>query len=1162
MKKLLFIFYVSATSFVFAERVTFPEPQKSARSQHVSPLQGQSSPLFFSNVISEMDLEKITIQGQDFTALQMEGYVFHGAIGHPKLPAKTQLLEVPLDAKIEINILSIEYLDIELSRKGFTNQLFPVQPPMRKSAIHEPALTKNRSAYRQKSFNSRALVDVEHLGIMKDRRFVQLNVLPVQYLPSKNIIRVYYAIDFEIHFTESTETQHSSAKSKSLVPNAKIYQIVSDRKFSNALEPFMDWKIQKGFEVQVAYTDDIGGSGATLRDNIKNYLQAVYDNPATRADYLLLVGDTDEIPAFPTALSTNNYVIQQAGGTHITDFYYAEYTSDPLPDVLYGRLSANTLSDLDNQIEKILTMEQMTVSTDFLKNSLLIAGRESGRNGRILDATINYAEDYYFNSSHNIISTVISSSEDISTARPRTIAALNSGVGFANYTGHGLFNQWQYDGSRALMNVSDVNGLNNMDKYPFVITNACLTNQFNNSSVCLGETLLRGEKRGAVGHIGSTNSTFFGEDFQWSVGTVSTSTWSQSPDYDPNFPNNITPQNSGPGVYDRLFRAAGMPVGEWVMSAGEIMRQGNMSVQLGNATLNDDMKRYYWEVYHLLGDPSYMPYLFEPQQIDCEHLSEIFYLTDTLIIENAPPYAYAGFSQNGQLLAAGQADGSGQIILEIAKELSFGFAQLVVTAQNHSPYRASVLVSSLGVPILVVNDHKLSIGSNAVAQPIFGETVNISMELKNIRNIAANNISVNLQTDNPFVEIVPNAEVISVLENFDSVWTSHHQLIISPQIPNRHNIRILATVSYSDSLETTHNFDLIAASPEFVISAYSVVDDQGYLTLTNSGLAELSNAQIQLVSQTPELSVSGFNPSIATFTPNSSVPFTFNLTKTQSAPAFLPYTLDLSVEKDEFSFQTQIQGGLGNLVEDFERGYFHELIWYPFGQDFEWEMDTTTEVYEGNFSVRSKQGLDDPTIVTQDFDLIGEDSIVFYYKVSSAEDDDFLEFWIWHYLADEEDYDYEEIAIFSGEIPWTRFAYKVESGVQFFEWTYVKYGNTPAGQDRAWVDYITFPSMKNTPNVPDPPPASIAVRSIPDHIAFDVVVNQGQLHARINAETPMRVTISLVNTVGQPVATIASNNAVNVGQNDFYFDLTHLPQGVYICTFYDGNRILSRKIVW
>ena len=627
MKRLFLFVCVFTANYIFAERITFPTPSAMGRistmavdgavHRGVCSTPQQPSTLFFTNIIPEMDLKKITFQGHDFTALYLAGYVFHGRAGYPKLPAKTQLLEIPMDADVEITILSSEYMDIPLNERGFKNQLFPVQPRVRKSATSLPALAKNHVAYSQTTFSSRDLVDVEILGIMRDRRFAQLNILPVRYLASKNVIRVYYFVEFRVDFVrfmnvgaDSLSTVKSSAPTihqpqtknfynyhtTKTVPNSKLYKIISDRKFENTLIQFIDWKIELGFDVWASFTDqpEVGNTATSIRA----FLKDIFENGSQRKDYLLLVGDVNKIPAFPTKFPAYSQIIWDAGGTHVTDFYFAEYTGDNLPDVFYGRLSASTLQDLQNQIEKIIKMEQLAVpSTEFLGNSLLIAGWDPFfSNRRMLTRTITYAQEYYFNSRNNINATVLLSSGFSGIEETNLIIrTINEGVGFVNYTGHGNWNEWQ--GPR--MTIAEINNLTNFDRYPVVISNACLTNQFDRP-LSFGEALVRAERRGAVAHIGASNSTFFVEDFLWSIGAIHTFPFN---------PDTITFQNSGLGVFDRIFHPN---ENKRARSLGEIVFSGNMAVQLSNATLDDETKLFYWEVYHILGDPSFRPHFFDP----------------------------------------------------------------------------------------------------------------------------------------------------------------------------------------------------------------------------------------------------------------------------------------------------------------------------------------------------------------------------------------------------------------------------------------------------------------------------------------------------------------------------------------------------------------------
>ncbi|MDR0438583.1 MAG: C25 family cysteine peptidase, partial [Bacteroidales bacterium] len=589
-------------------------------------------------------------------------------VGDPKLPARTQLLEVPLGATVEIKILSSEYTDVNLSTKGFNNPLFPVQPSVRKSATEIPALVKNAAAYSKNTFNVRDIVDVFNLGIAKDRQFVQLNICPIQYLPSQNVIRVYHHIEFEVTYVGGQPKTIFSQK-------PLVFQIISHRAFESTLAPFITWKTEKGFDVRVRYTDDIGGTGATLRTNIKNYLQGIYNNPATRADFLLLVGDNTAIPAYSNVVT--------GYGSHVTDLYYAEYTGDNLPDIQYGRLSGASGSPIQiaNQIEKILAMEKMNVpSLDFFNKTTFVAGSESGLWMRIANATVNYAANNYWIPANGAANTTVflSSSNSSSTNGPGVRANLNEGRSLINYTAHCNFDRW--DDNTIL--TTHIPNFTNENKYPLMIGNCCLSAKFEVANN-VGTELVRAQRKGAVTYIGGSNNTYWYEDLQWALGTM-TSAQTQNPE-------NITITNTGWGVYDRQWHTQGQPRTDWAYTTSEIIFWGNMAVELGSATSPATKKLYYWEIYHVLGDPSYIQTVTTPQTLTVTHLDAI--TTSDLEFEiQTVPYAYVGFTMDGELIGGGMTDASGQFTLTFDDPLELGDAKLVITAKGYIPYITTVAV--------------------------------------------------------------------------------------------------------------------------------------------------------------------------------------------------------------------------------------------------------------------------------------------------------------------------------------------------------------------------------------------------------------------------------------------------------------------------------------
>jgi hypothetical protein len=681
MKKLLPILFIAITNLVFAERITFPTPN----SADTKPVKSSKNTEFISNVISEMDLGKITIQGQNFTAIILEGYVSSGEVGDPNLLGKTRLLTPPKGTTVEVRVLSSEYVDISLNAKGFNYPLMPVEPPHRKSDPQPPALIINAEMYSKTTFNQRDLVDLTHFGTMRDQEVFVLNISPIQYLPSENIIRVHYHIEFEVNFVG---TMHTSPKNPA---RPKIYQIVAHEMFksSPSLSQFITWKTEKGFEVRVTYTDEIGGTGATLRTNIKTYLQNIYDNLETRSDFLLLIGDDQEIPAWASTV-TGSYF----DNDHITDLYYAEYTGDNLPDIQYGRLSARNEQHLANQVEKILAMEKMNVpSLDFLGKATFVAGSEVGSAMTMANTTVNYAANNYWNSTNGVEATVFLSSGwssgEINGPNFRT--SVNEGRGFVNYTAHCDELTWD---SYSFLNVSHVTNLTNENKYPLMIGNCCLSARFDVE--CIGEALVRAQRKGAVTYIGATNYSYWYEDFQWALGPMAQSVATN--------PATANMSNTGTGVYDRMWHTIlDVPEDERAYTAGEIVFWGNMAVQLGSASSQASQiaqgRKYYWEIYHVLGDPSYVQSLKIPQVLNANHLDTLFNSIHNELHIETVPFAYVGFTHNGTLLGGGATDENGLITFVFDEKPPLGQAKLVITAKNHIPHIAPITILANPVSI-------------------------------------------------------------------------------------------------------------------------------------------------------------------------------------------------------------------------------------------------------------------------------------------------------------------------------------------------------------------------------------------------------------------------------------------------------------------------------
>ena len=99
--------------------------------------------------------------------------------------------------------------------------------------------------------------------------------------------------------------------------------LVADN-LKSAIAPLVAWKQSRGLRVEVATLSQMG----TTNEDVKKYIQKVYENGTAKPSYLLFVGDKD---------SMSTYMQDTYSGSAATDYPYSLLTrKDNVPDALYG----------------------------------------------------------------------------------------------------------------------------------------------------------------------------------------------------------------------------------------------------------------------------------------------------------------------------------------------------------------------------------------------------------------------------------------------------------------------------------------------------------------------------------------------------------------------------------------------------------------------------------------------------------------------------------------------------------------------------------------------------------------------------------------------------------------------------------------------------------
>ena len=677
-------------------------------------LDGFSATFSYSSIESqEMNTEKGV-----FSVITMGNSVAAGNIGEPQVPVTRQLIAVPFGATPEVIVKNYTVEEYNLADFGI-KRLYPQQASVSKSD-NNPKFAYNEAAYAAKGFDEeRPIAEVTVMGTMRGIQIGALQLNTLRYNASANTIRVYNNVEVEVSFknadlalTEKTLVNTYSPYFKTVYASlfneraiSDVYDehpdlwavpvkilVVANRMFEEAMQPWITWKTEKGFYLDVNYTDEIGTSASAIKSFIVNkYNQGLADGQTPT--FLIIVGDSNKVPQSQMGSATGK----------VTDLYYyavAGGSNDYFADMFHSRFTCETVQEFQNVIEKSMMYEQYTMpDPSYLNNVLLIAGWDATWNPRVGKPTIQYAMNYYYNAEHGFDNVY----NYLQQPYTGCYQHLSTGVNFVNYTAHGDNTEW----SDPTLSASSVNSLTNYDKYFLAMGNCCLAANWGYSSKSLGEALIIAKSKGAYAYIGSPVETYWYEDYYFGVGA--THTVNQMPLY----------ENSTMGVYDATFT-------EEFNTISAIPFIGNIAVAYGHANgyQGSVSDQYYWEAYHVLGDGSVCPYHVNPVANTVSHMPTLPIGVATFTV-SADPGSYVGISKDGVLYGAGEIGAEGTADIPITPITSGGDAKIVVTHPQRQPYIAVIPAAALDGPFIAVDSY-------APAYAHIGDESNLNITFKNV----------------------------------------------------------------------------------------------------------------------------------------------------------------------------------------------------------------------------------------------------------------------------------------------------------------------------------------------------------------------------------------------------------------------------------------------
>jgi hypothetical protein len=795
MKKIL-VFLVCIFPFlVFAERIEFYEYQNTQLFSHETKA-ASSTDIHFA--LDGFELESVTESGQDYDKIiyKNEGEFFE--VGKPSLPQFTRLYAIEDQGEVSIEF-SIQDQEIISNITVFPSQELPTE-----SKIEEFPFTIDESYYQNGEIFPQQIVQVGQPVILRDLRIVSVTVNPFRYDPQRHELIIVKNVDIRLTTTGTggINCRNSNQKMskafeplyRSMVQNyddlsrddtfqQPCYLVIyaNETSIPNILEPFLDWKHEKGFEVHAVSIGEIGNNFVL----VKNYIQNAYNTWENRPEFICLVGDA-EVSNF------NIPTDYMDGGEGDQGFVRLDGT-DILADAFIGRLSINSETHLQTILYKIFHYERepfMNV-TDWYNKALLV-GDPSGSGPSTIDTKRSVKDAINF-THPNIDCTEVYNGSWVS----QISSNINSGVSYFNYRGFGGMSGWT---------TSDIDQLANGFMLPVCVAITCQTGDFAGSYDCRSERFLK------TGNPGNPKGGIAG---------ISTATGMTHTCF-----NNCIDAGIYYGIFiDEIYNMGG------ALARGKLTLYQNFP----NNPSNHLYQFSYWN--NLMGDPGMEIWTNEPAEMLANFDDQInlgaqymsVQVTDALgtPLQDAWVTALQG---DDLIFATGYTDENGEIILDIDAEI-LGTAKLTVTKHDYIPVLETFEViqnnSYVHIESIVIDDDNNGTSNgnnNQVVNP--GETIELQVELTNSGTSTANNVEALLTSDSEWITIIDDSESYGNITAGSNVFSADDfDFQVDPACLGGTEIRLDLTITDSNGELWLDYIYVVVEGAYLHASDYAILND-------------------------------------------------------------------------------------------------------------------------------------------------------------------------------------------------------------------------------------------------------------------------------------------------------------------------------------------------
>ncbi|MDD2332681.1 MAG: C25 family cysteine peptidase, partial [Candidatus Cloacimonetes bacterium] len=501
MKRIaLAICLVLLFSALIAEQYTVSNSQN-----EVNLLTSDQNQIVLEMTLGHFNRDPELINGQHYYLINLKKEGLTLEAGLPQVPVISRSVIIPGTARMDLSILDSDFVEVVMPIAPSKGNLFrdvnPADVPYSFASFYNS----------DESYPKDISLKTEPF-IIRDYRGMTVRFQPFVYYPRTQTLRIYTRIKVALNNTGTDLTNAlTSSKNSHNTHFESIYQgmflnfnqskypvleeegrilVITHSMFNDVIQPYVQWKRQKGFIVDVVDVQVAGPSA----NQIQSYIASQY-NLNNDLVFVQIMGDAPQVPTL------------SSGGGGADPMFALIAGGDNYPDLFVGRFSAENVAQMQTQVQRTVYYERdIQAGSTWLQAAMGVASNEGGGSqgdmGESDSTHMDLIRTDLLNYGYTTVDQVYQALGGNATMITNN---LNQGRGFINYVGHGSNTTWVTTG----YSNNHVNALTNDNLLPFIVSVACVNGNFV-SITCFAEAWLRatnnttGEPTGAVANYSSS----------------------------------------------------------------------------------------------------------------------------------------------------------------------------------------------------------------------------------------------------------------------------------------------------------------------------------------------------------------------------------------------------------------------------------------------------------------------------------------------------------------------------------------------------------------------------------------------------------------------------------------------------------------------------------